>query len=95
MFNPFWGLDPYGSGLCCRHFEVHAASLFMIETRVVFIGNSGRAEGGLGCSKPPPHSEILTFDKAEPNSQFSGKYIRNNLIRILVSLICKFSGNSN
>jgi hypothetical protein len=24
------------------------------------------------------------FDKAEPNSQFHGKYIRNNLIRIRV-----------
>jgi hypothetical protein len=33
-----------------------------------------------------------SFDKAEPNSQFHGKYICNNLIRIWVSLICKLSG---
>jgi hypothetical protein len=32
------------------------------------------------------------FDKAEPNSQFRGKYIRNNLIRIRVSLIYKLGG---
>jgi hypothetical protein len=32
------------------------------------------------------------FDKAEPNSQFRGKYIRNNLITIRVSPICKLSG---
>jgi hypothetical protein len=28
----------------------------------------------------------------EPNSQLRGKYIRNNLISIRVSLICKLSG---
>jgi hypothetical protein len=32
------------------------------------------------------------FDKADLNSQFCGKYICNNLIRIRVSLICKLSG---
>jgi hypothetical protein len=46
--------------------------------------------GGVGVSKPPP--KFQSFDKAQPNSQFRGKYIRNNLIRIRVSLICKFSG---
>ena len=30
---------PGGSGLCCRRFEIHAASVFRIETNVVFIGN--------------------------------------------------------
>jgi hypothetical protein len=33
-----------------------------------------------------------SFDKAKPNSQFHGKYIHNNLIRIQVSLICKLNG---
>jgi hypothetical protein len=35
---------------------------------------------------------LTSFDKAEPNSQFSGKYIRNNLISIRGSLIYKLSG---
>jgi hypothetical protein len=40
---------------------------------------------------PPPRSKFPSFDKAEPNSQFREKYIRNNLIRIRVSLIYKLS----
>jgi hypothetical protein len=32
------------------------------------------------------------FDKAKPNSQFHGKYICNNLIRIRVSPTCKLNG---
>jgi hypothetical protein len=35
------------------------------------------------------------FNKAEPNSQFRGKYISNNLIRIRVSLISKLSGTTD
>jgi hypothetical protein len=50
-----------------------------------------RTEGGLVVQTPPP-SKFRSFDKAEPNSQFRGKYICNNLIRIRVSLICKLSG---
>jgi hypothetical protein len=50
--------------------------------------------GGCGCSTPPP-PEFRSLDKAEPNFQFRGKYIRNNLIRIRVSLICKLSGTPN
>jgi hypothetical protein len=34
----------------------------------------------------------LGFDKVEPNFQFRGNYINNNLIRIRVSFICKLSG---
>jgi hypothetical protein len=45
--------------------------------------------GGLGGSNPP---KFRSFAKAEPNSQFRGIYIRNNLIRIWVSIICKLSG---
>jgi hypothetical protein len=46
--------------------------------------------GGSGVRNhsPPPRS----FEKAEPNSQFHGKYIHNNLIRIRDSLFCKLSG---
>jgi hypothetical protein len=40
----------------------------------------------------PPSPKFRSFAKAEPNSQFRGIYIRNNLIRIWVSLICKLSG---
>jgi hypothetical protein len=47
-----------------------------------------RTEGGV---EPPP-PKFLSFDKAEPNSQFRGKYVHNNLIRIQVSLICNLSG---
>jgi hypothetical protein len=31
------------------------------------------------------------FDKAEPNTQFSGKYIHNNLIKIQFEVIFKLS----
>jgi hypothetical protein len=34
-----------------------------------------------------PKKKFRSFNKAELNSQFRGKYIRNNLIRIQVSLI--------
>ena len=43
-----------------------------------------RTEGG-GGSNPPP--KFRSFDKAEPNSQFRGKHICNNLTRIRLSLI--------
>jgi hypothetical protein len=36
--------------------------------------------------------KFRSFDKAEPNSQFRGKCIRNNLMRTRVSLICESSG---
>ena len=43
-----------------------------------------RTEGGFRVFKP--HPKFRSFDKAEPNSQFRGKYIRNNLTRIRLSL---------
>jgi hypothetical protein len=46
-------------------------------------------EGRGGVNTP---TKFQSFDKAEPNSQFHGKYILNNLIGIQVSLICKLSG---
>jgi hypothetical protein len=48
--------------------------------------NQWRTERG---SDAPPLPKFRSFDKAEPNSQFRGKHIRNNLIRIRVSPICK------
>jgi hypothetical protein len=45
---------------------------------------------GVGCGLND-HPKFQSFDKAELNSQFRGKYIHNNLIGILVSLICKVS----
>jgi hypothetical protein len=50
--------------------------------------SSGVPRGG---SNPPP-PKFRRLDKAEPNSQFRGIYIHNNLIRIRVSFICKSSG---
>jgi hypothetical protein len=44
---------------------------------------------GVGGSTPPSPLKFQSFDKAEPKSQFRGKYIRKNLIRIRGSLICK------
>jgi hypothetical protein len=46
---------------------------------------------GWGVQFPPP-PKFRSFGKAEPNSQFRGKYVRNNLIRIRVSFIWKLSG---
>ena len=41
--------------------------------------------GGVWVVQTPP--EFRSFDKADPNSQLRGKYIRNNLTRIRLSLI--------
>jgi hypothetical protein len=43
---------------------------------------------GLGVQPPIP-PKFQSFDKAEPNSQFRGKYFRNNLITIQISVICR------
>jgi hypothetical protein len=44
------------------------------------------------CTEAPP-PKIWSFEKAELYSQFCGKYVRNNLIRIRVLLVSKLSGN--
>jgi hypothetical protein len=49
--------------------------------------------GGFGVFNPPPPPKFRSPGKAEPNSQFRRKYIRNNLIRIRVSLIINFFKN--
>jgi hypothetical protein len=48
--------------------------------------------GGVWEVQTNPTPKFRSFDKAQPNSQFRGKYIRKNLIRIRVSLVCKLSG---
>jgi hypothetical protein len=42
--------------------------------------NSGLPKRGWGLegSNPPPSPKFRSFDKAKPNSQFHGRYIRNN-----------------
>src|SRR5215469_17360390 len=46
-----------------------------------------------GGDQTPPEL-FQSFDKDEPNSQFRGKHVRKNLIRMQVSLICKFRRTS-
>jgi hypothetical protein len=55
---------------------------------------SGVLRGSLGGSTLPPPTtpKFRSFEKAEPNSQFCGIYILNNLIRIWVAFFCKLSG---
>ena len=44
--------------------------------------------GGVWDFQPPPSlPKFRSFDKAEPYSQFRGKYVRNNLTMIWLSLI--------
>jgi hypothetical protein len=42
--------------------------------------NQWRTEGVFGGSNHPPPPKFRSFDKAEPNSQLGGKYIRNCLV---------------
>jgi hypothetical protein len=56
------------------------------------VGGSVPVAYRRGWVVQPPPPKFRSFGKAEPNSQFHGKYICNNLIRICVSLICKLSG---
>jgi hypothetical protein len=67
---------------------------FPIRLKAVVVMQTLTGSGvpkGVGWFKPPPPPKVRSFDKAEQNSQFRGKYIRNNLIRKRVSLICKLS----
>jgi hypothetical protein len=57
------------------------------------IISSGVPRGVYGVQTlPPPQKKIRSFDKGKLYSQFCGKYFYDNLIRIQVSLFCKFSG---
>jgi hypothetical protein len=55
----------------CVHYRWHGTSVVL--------------RGVWGVQPPPP--KFRSFDKAELNSQFRGKYIHNNLTRIRLSLI--------
>jgi hypothetical protein len=55
-----------------------------------YISISGAGGGGGWVLQTPP--KFRSFDKAEPNSQFRGKYIRNNPIKKRVSLTCELNG---
>jgi hypothetical protein len=69
-----------------------------MSTRIISWGKGGRCvgltavtyRGGLGVQTPAP--KFRSFEKAVPNSQFRGKYIRNSLIIIQVSFISKING---
>jgi hypothetical protein len=61
-------------------------------TVMVLTGGVPEEGGGVIGGFYPLPPKFRSFDKAEPNSHFRGKYIRNNLIRIRGSLIRKVSG---
>jgi hypothetical protein len=78
----------------CAYIRVYSLYIRICQGRVEPVTAQWRTEGGLGVQPPPP-PKFQSFDKAEPNSQLRGKYIRNNLIRIRDSLICRLSGTSD
>jgi hypothetical protein len=91
-------LDLFLQRLMIQHFHrqypycwLHLSTQPLTTILTLFLPTGAYRGGGWGVQTPPP-PKFLSFDKAEPNSQFRGKYIRNNLIRIRVSLICKLSG---
>jgi hypothetical protein len=47
---------------------------------VISVTVHWRTPRGGGCSNFPPPPKFQSFDKAEPNSQFRGKYTRNCLV---------------
>jgi hypothetical protein len=63
--------------------------------RIWWVMFSGVPRGVWGVQPLPLPPKFQSFDITEPNSQFRGKYIRNNLLGIQVSLICKLSGTSD
>jgi hypothetical protein len=71
--------------MACGHHEV-VGLCFRLFCCVMYISGIPRGWFWEGCSNPPP-PKFRSFDEAEPNSQFRGKYIGNNLTRIRVSLI--------
>jgi hypothetical protein len=72
-------------------FHTLSQRLFKIVFNII-LTLSGVPKGVWVVQTLPHPPKLRSFDKAEPNSQFRGKYIRNNLIRIRGSLICKLSG---
>jgi hypothetical protein len=75
------------AGCSCSFFSVFPGNIYLVfEIDYTYYCKLS----SLGLNPLPPKFRI--FDKAEPNSQFRGKHVCNNLIRIQVSLICKLSG---
>jgi hypothetical protein len=66
----------------CQYTIVNGSTL-KIAFESFMLRYSGIPRGVFGGFKlPHPHPpKFQSFDKAKPNSQFCGKYIRNNLIR--------------
>jgi hypothetical protein len=69
------------------HFFYSSSLQLAVQIRQQIMAGAYR-KGGLGGSNPP-FPKFRSFAKTEPDSQFHGIYIRNNLIRIWVSFICK------
>jgi hypothetical protein len=90
-------LTVFAEGLSILNEEAQPSRL-SYDTTAVFRGTFGvstykwRTEDGFGGSNFPPPPKFRSFDKTESNSQFRGKYIRNNLITVRVLLICKLNG---
>jgi hypothetical protein len=82
----FWTLGIRWKKVVAQSFHIKWAS-FVLHSK---WGSGIPRRGGFGRFNP--HLKFWSFDKAEPNSQFRGKYICNNLIKIWVSPICKLSG---
>jgi hypothetical protein len=79
-----------------HEYKIRYKSEYLFRAPLIALEGDRASEGTLmlsgvprGVQTPP---KFRSFDKAEPNSLFCGKYICNNLIRIWVSLICKLSG---
>jgi hypothetical protein len=75
---------------------MHISRCAVLDFGWIDVYNQWRTEGEGGWGVQTPHPpKFWSFYKAEPNSLFCGKYIRNNIIRIRVSLICKVSETPN
>jgi hypothetical protein len=67
--------------------------IIRVTVNILYLNTAAYQQGrAVWRGSTPPSPKFRSFDKAEPNSLFRGKYICNNLIRIRVSLICKSSG---
>jgi hypothetical protein len=73
----------YCSALYCT--VLYCTIPFFIFCTVLYC--SGVPRGVWGVQTPPSTPNFQSSDKAKSNSQFRGKYIRNNLTRIRLSLI--------